>query len=152
MKVIFLKDVKGKGNKGEVKDVAVGYGRNYLIKNGFAIQATPGNMKELEAQNKANEREEAEVLREAEEVKNKIEDKDNVVEIYTKAAEDGRLFGSVTTKQIAIKAKKQLGVSLDRRKMNMPMPMRSVGTQKIDVKIHPEVTGTLTVRVLPEEE
>lgn len=150
MKVIFLKDVKGKGKKGDVKEVAVGYAQNFLLKNGLAKEATPGNVKELDAQKKATAREEEAILKEAEEIKSQLENEENVIEIQTKAAEDGRLFGSVTTKQIAAQTKKQLGISLDRRKINMAVPMRAVGTQKMDVKLHPEVVATLTVRVLPE--
>lgn len=150
MKVIFLKDVKGKGKKGDVKEVAVGYAQNFLLKNGLAKEATPGNVKELDAQKKATAREEEAILKEAEEIKIQLENEENVIEIQTKAAEDGRLFGSVTTKQIAAQTKKQLGISLDRRKINMAVPMRAVGTQKMDVKLHPEVVATLTVRVLPE--
>lgn len=152
MKVIFLKDVKGKGKKGEVKNVAVGYAQNYLFKNGLAEEATPANLKELKAKKKAMEREEEEVLNEAKEIKEKIEHEDNAIEIYTKAADDGRLFGSVTTKQIAQEAKKQLNVEIDKRKIDMKMPMRALGTQKMAVKLHPKVTATMTVRVLPEKD
>lgn len=150
MKVIFLEDVKGKGKKGEVKNVAIGYANNYLFKNKLAKEATPGSLNELKAQKIASDREEEEILKEAEELKEKLEKEENAIEIYTKAADDGRLFGSVTTKQIAEQAKKQLNISLDKRKINMPVPMRSVGTQKMEIKLHPEVIATLTVRVLAE--
>lgn len=151
MKVIFLEDVKGKGKKGEVKNVAIGYAQNFLFKNGLAKEATPGNMKELKAKKQAQAREEEEVHQEAVELKELLENEDNAIEIYTKSAEDGRLFGSVTTKQIAAHVQKQLGVKLDKRKIDMKLPMRSLGSQKIDVKLHSDVTATLTVRVLPEE-
>lgn len=150
MKVIFLKDVKGKGKKGEVKNVPDGYANNFLLKRGLAKEATPGNMKELEAKKNAQKREEAEKLAEAERLKELLEKDENAIEIHTKAAEDGRLFGSVTTKQIAETAKKQLGVELDKRKIDMKIPMRSLGTQKMDVKLHRDVTAELTVRVLAD--
>lgn len=150
MKVIFLKDVKGKGKKGEVKNVPDGYANNFLLKRGLAKEATPGNMKELEAKKNAQKREEAEELAEAERLKEILEKDENAIEIHTKAAEDGRLFGSVTTKQIAETAKKQLGVELDKRKIDMKIPMRSLGTQKMDVKLHRDVTAELTVRVLAD--
>ncbi|WP_028273981.1 50S ribosomal protein L9 [Atopococcus tabaci] len=150
MKVIFLKDVKGKGKKGEVKNVPDGYANNFLLKRGLAKEATPGNMKELEAKKNAQKREEAEELAEAERLKEILEKDENAIEIHAKAAEDGRLFGSVTTKQIAETAKKQLGVELDKRKIDMKTPMRSLGTQKMDVKLHRDVTAELTVRVLAD--
>src|SRR5699024_8315091 len=122
MKVIFLKDVKGTGKKGEVKDVSVGYAQNFLLKKGLAKEATAGNLKELEAQKKAQEREEASLLEEAEKVKSTLEAEKNVIEIQTKAAEDGRLFGSVTTKQIAEEVKEELGIEIDKRKKEKKMP------------------------------
>lgn len=151
MKVIFLQDVKGKGKKGEVKEVPNGYANNFLLKKGLAKEATSSSVSELEGKKKAQEKQEAEILEEAKELKEFLEKEENAIEIKTKAAEDGRLFGSVTTKQIASAAKKQLNVSLDKRKIDMNVPMRSLGTQKMDVKIHPQVTAEITVRVLSEE-
>lgn len=151
MKVIFLQDVKGKGKKGEVKEVPNGYANNFLLKKGLAKEATSSAVSELKGKKKAKEKEEAEVLQEAEELKVFLEKDENAIEIKTKAAEDGRLFGSVTTKQIASAAKKQLGVELDKRKIEMKVAMRSLGTQHLSVKIHPQVTAEITVRVLPEE-
>lgn len=151
MKVIFLQDVKGKGKKGEIKEVPNGYANNFLLKKGLAKEATSSAVSELKGKKKAKEKEEAEVLQEAKELKDFLEKDETAVEIKTKAADDGRLFGSVTTKQIASAAKEQLNVELDKRKINMKVPMRSVGSQTLDVKIHPEVTAELKVRVLPEK-
>lgn len=151
MKVIFLKDVKGKGKKGEVKEVPNGYANNFLLKNGLAKEATSSAVSELKGKKLAQEKQETEILQDAQELKEFLEKEENAIEIKTKAAEDGRLFGSVTTKQIASAAKKQLDVALDKRKIDMNIPMRSLGTQKMDVKIHPQVTAEITVRVLPEE-
>lgn len=151
MKVIFLQDVKGKGKKGEVKEVPNGYANNFLLKKGLAKEATSSAVSELKGKKKAKEKEEAEILQEAEELKVFLEKDENAIEIKTKAAEDGRLFGSVTTKQIASAAKKQLGVELDKRKIDMKVAMRSLGTQHLSVKVHPQVTAEITVRVLPEE-
>ena len=99
MKVIFLKDVKGKGKKGEIKDVSVGYAQNFLLKNKFAIEATPANLSKLEGQQKRVEKNAAEELAEAKELKEQLEK--ITVEMKAKSGEGGRLFGSVTTKQIA---------------------------------------------------
>lgn len=150
MKVIFLQDVKGKGKKGEVKEVPNGYASNFLFKKGLAKEATPSSVSELKGKKKAEEKQEAEILKEAKELKAFLEKEENVIEIKSKAADDGRLFGSVTTKQIASAAKSQLNVKLDKRKIELNVPMRSLGTQTMDVKIHPEVVAEITVRVVSE--
>src|SRR5699024_150052 len=108
------------------------------------------SISELKGKKQAEQKREAEELEEAKELKVFLEKEENAIEIKQKAAEDGRLFGSVTTKQIAAAAQKQLNVKLDKRKIDMKVPMRTLGTQKMDVKIHPEVTAELTVRVLAE--
>lgn len=146
MEVILLKDVKGTGKKGETKNVSDGYANNYLIKRGLAKEATSSAKKELNMKKKAEQREEAEILEEARKQKEQLEE--NPIEIKEKAAEDGRLFGSVTTKQIAKEIQKQLGIKVDKRKINQALPMRSVGTQSVVIKLHKEVTADVTVRVL----
>lgn len=146
MEVILLKDVKGTGKKGEIKKVPDGYANNFLLKKGLAKEATPAARQELNMKKKAQKREEQEVLDEAKEQKELIEK--NPLEIREKAAEDGRLFGSVTTKQIAKELEKQWGIKVDKRKIVQPMPMRAVGTQKLEVKLHREVSAELIVRVL----
>jgi len=146
MEVILLKDVKGTGKKGEIKNVSDGYARNFLIKKGIAEEATPSAKKELTMKKKAQKREEQEILEEAKKEKEVLEE--NAIEIYEKAAEDGRLFGSVTTKQIAKAIEKQLGIKVDKRKIEQSIPMRSLGSQKMDIKLHKDVTAEITVRVL----
>lgn len=150
MKVIFLADVKGKGKKGDIKNVADGYAHNFLLKNNLAKEATSASVSELKGKLKADEKKEEEILQEAKKVKEFLEKEENAIEIKSKAADDGRLFGSVTTKQIAAAAEKQLNVKLDKRKIELPVPIRSLASMKIDVKIHPEVVATITVRVLSE--
>ena len=146
MEVILLKDVKGTGKKGEIHDVAVGYAKNYLIKNGLAKEATAGAKNALKAKKKVAQREEAEQLEEAKKQKEILEK--NPIVIYEKAAEDGRLFGSITTKKIAEEIKKQLNLKVDRRKMTQKVPMRSVGSQTVELRLHNEVTAKVTVRAL----
>src|SRR5690625_4593110 len=99
MKVIFLKDVKGKGEKGEVKNVSVGYARNYLLKNKLAEEATPANLKALKAKQRKEERSEQAEKDEAEQLKEALAN--TTVELKAKAGDAGRLFGSITNKQIA---------------------------------------------------
>jgi len=148
MKVIFLEDVKGKGSKGEVKEVSVGYAQNFLLKNNLAIEATPGNMSKLKGQQKRVEKNAAEELADANVLKGEIE---NVtVEMKAKSGEDGRLFGSITTKQIADELKKTEGIKVDRRKMDLPEAIRALGFTNISIRIHPEVTATLKVHVTEE--
>lgn len=145
MKVILLQDVKKQGNKGDIVEVSDGYANNFLIKNGLAEPATAGNRKQLENKKEAMKREAAEEIAVAEEAKAKIQDQ--TVELKEKASEEGRLFGSITTKQIAEAVKKQFGIEVDRRKMEMKVDMRSVGSQNIRVKLHPEVEAQFIVNV-----
>ena len=146
MKVILLKDVKGKGNKGDIKDVPTGYAHNYLFKNNLAEEATPGNIKKLQNKQKKVERNEAEIKQEAEEIKETLEKA--TVEIKAKSGESGQLFGSITHKQIAEELKKQHQLEVDRRKIELPEPIRSLGTTKVPVKLHPDVTGTINVSIV----
>lgn len=151
MKVIFLQDVKGKGKKGESKNVADGYAQNYLIKNGLAKEATSSSLSELQGQKKAQEKHDAEILKEANDLKAFLEDEKTVITMPAKAGEDSRLFGSITSKQIADAVKKQFDVKLDKRKIDLTTPIRNLGATKIDVKIHPEVIATLTINVIKED-
>lgn len=148
MKVIFLEDVKGKGKKGEVKDVAVGYAQNYLIKNKLAIEATPGNLSKLKGQEKLAQKNAAEELADAKELKERVEKV--TVEMKAKSGEGGRLFGSITTKQIADELKKKEGIKVDRRRMDLPDAIRSLGYTNIPIRLHQEVTATLKVHVIEE--
>lgn len=150
MEVILLKDVKGTGKAGEIHKVSPGYAQNFLIKNGLAKEATAGAKKTLSAKKKAEKRDQAEVLKEAEKQKEILEA--NAVEIYEKASDDGRLFGSITTMKIADAIKDQLGIKVDKRKISQKIPMRSVGTQVVEIKLHNKVTASLTVRALGLDE
>ncbi|MEW9053358.1 MAG: 50S ribosomal protein L9 [Neobacillus sp.] len=145
MKVIFLKDVKGKGKKGEVKNVADGYAHNFLIKQGLAIEANSANISTLEGQKKKEDKRAAEELAEAKKLGEALEK--ITVELSAKAGEGGRLFGSITTKQIAEELQKKHGIKIDKRKMELPDAIRSLGHTKVPVKLHHEVLATLTVSV-----
>src|SRR5699024_10767376 len=130
MKVILLKDVKNIGKAGEVKDVAAGYAQNFLFKKGFAEEATTGNLQKLEEQKEAKKKEEHEELEYAKELKEKLEDIE--ITIKMKSGEDGRLFGSVSTKQVVEAYKKEHDIKLDRRKLDMPEPLKALGYHKVD--------------------
>ncbi|MBM4761709.1 50S ribosomal protein L9 [Bacillus sp. B15-48] len=145
MKVIFLKDVKGKGKKGEVKNVADGYAQNFLIKQGLAVEATSAAISSLNAQKKKEENEAAEELKQSKELKGKIEKL--TVELTAKSGEGGRLFGSITSKQITEALQKQHNIKIDKRKMELEDAIRALGVTKVPVKLHSEVTATLNVHV-----
>ncbi|NIK11550.1 50S ribosomal protein L9 [Alkalibacillus sp. S2W] len=145
MKVIFTSDVKGKGKKGEVKDVNEGYARNYLLKHNLAVEATKGNLKQLEGQKKKQEEKEQEELDEAKHLKDTLADL--TVELSAKSGDSGRLFGSVTSKHIADELKQNYNIKIDKRKIELDEPIRTLGYTNVPVKLHPDVTGTLRVHV-----
>jgi len=147
MKVIFLKDVKGQGKKGEVKTVSDGYARNYLIPRGLAVEATESNLKTLEAQKRSEAKRKAQELAEAKALAEKLEK--TTVTIAAKAGEGGRLFGAVTSKQIAEALAKQ-GLAVDKKKILLDEPIRALGTVRVPVKLHPDVTVQLAVTVVEE--
>ena len=148
MKVILLQDVKALGKKGEVVNVNDGYARNALFPKKLALEANAKNMNDLKLQNQhadkvAQENYEA-ALALAEELKEKK------VVVKMKGGEGGRTFGSVSTKEIAVAAKEQLGLELDKKKMQLSEPIRSFGTTEVPIKLHPKVTGKFTVHVVEE--
>lgn len=147
MKVIFLADVKGQGKKGEVKNVSEGYARNYLFPRKLAEEATEANLQKLRAEQEAQARRAAEELRAAQELAAKLSDLK--VTVRTQAGEGGRLFGAVTTKHIA-EALTKLGYNIDKRKIQLDDPIKSLGGHKVQVKLHPEVTTNITVFVEAE--
>ncbi|EOS7925523.1 50S ribosomal protein L9 [Enterococcus hirae] len=150
MKVIFLQDVKGKGKKGDVKEVPNGYAQNFLLKNNLAKEANKSSISQLAGQKKAQEKQEAEILEEAKELKVFLEKEETVVELKAKAGEDGRLFGSIPSKQIAEGLNKQYKVKLDKRKIELNNPIRTLGYTNVPVKLHHEVTATIKVHVVAE--
>ncbi|MBD1379841.1 50S ribosomal protein L9 [Metabacillus arenae] len=145
MKVIFLKDVKGKGKKGDVKNVADGYAHNFLIKQGLAVEANNANVKSLEAQKNKEKKEATEELEHAKELKETLESL--TVEFQAKSGEGGRLFGSITSKQIAEELKKAHNIKVDKRKIELPEAIRALGYTNVPVKLHSEVTALLKVHV-----
>lgn len=145
MKVILLEDVKSLGKKGEVVNVNDGYARNLLFKKNLGIEATKQNLNDLKLQKQNNDKLEAERLQEAKDLAKELEQKEVVLAI--KAGSDGRVFGSVSTKEIAEAAKEQLGYELDKKKMQLKEAVKSIGTFQVPVKLHPKVTAQLKVVV-----
>ena len=144
MKVIFLQDVKGQGKRGEVKDVSEGYANNYLIPRGLAKIATEGNMKSLQVQKQAEARRKDKEKEQAQQLAKQIEAL--TVRIQAKAGEGGRLFGSITSKQIAEELEK-MNIKVDKRKIDLPEPIRSLGGSQVPIKLYPDVIATLKVEV-----
>ncbi|MDO4670205.1 MAG: 50S ribosomal protein L9 [Aerococcus sp.] len=151
MKVILLEDVKGQGKKGEVKEVSSGYAQNFLIKRGLAKAATGGALSTLKAQQRAKAKEEAEERAEAEKVKAILASDDSIVVVKAKGGEDGRLFGSIPSKQIAQALEQQHGIKVDKRKIELPEPLRAFGFRNVPVKLHPDVEATIRVHVIEDE-
>lgn len=149
MKVILTKDIKGKGKKNEVIDVARGYG-NYLIRSDQAIEATPANVKTLEKKKEEKKKKANKAYEEAKKLKEEIGDKP--VKIHVKIGENGKLFGAVSSKQIAEEFEKQHGIKLDKRKILLEDNIHSLGTYKIPVKLHKDVKATINVQVIERED
>ncbi|MDQ0339300.1 large subunit ribosomal protein L9 [Caldalkalibacillus uzonensis] len=147
MKVILQQDVKGVGKKGEVKEVSDGYARNFLLKQNLAVEATPGNMKALKKKKQSEQKKAEEELRQAQELAAKLEKE--TVTLTAKAGEGGKLFGSITNKQIAEQLKK-MNYKIEKRKIVLDEPIRSLGVTHVPVKLHPEVTATLKVHVVEQ--
>ena len=150
MKVVFITDVKGQGKKGEVKEVSSGYAQNFLIKKGLAKEANSTTISELKGKKKAQEKIEENIKKEAEQLKFKLEEEGFEVLIKAKSGEDSRLFGSIPSKQIAEALNKQHGIKLDKRKMELPEPIRNLGFRNVPVKLHHDVIAVLRVHVVSE--
>ncbi|HEX6972377.1 MAG TPA: 50S ribosomal protein L9 [Limnochordia bacterium] len=148
MKVILQDDVKHVGKKGDLVEVSDGYGRNFLIPRGLAIEATKANVKQWQheqATAKARQARQAEEARALAERLNGL-----TVTLRARAGEGGRLFGSVTAEDVARAVGAALGARFDRRKLEMPEPIKTLGTTTIPVRLYPGVTASLRVQVDPE--
>ncbi|HDB7013354.1 TPA: 50S ribosomal protein L9 [Staphylococcus aureus] len=148
MKVIFTQDVKGKGKKGEVKEVPVGYANNFLLKKNYAVEATPGNLKQLELQKKRAKQERQQEIEDAKALKETLSNIE--VQVSAKTGEGGKLFGSVSTKQIAEALKAQHDIKIDKRKTDLPNGIHSLGYTNVPVKLDKEVEGTIRVHTVEQ--
>lgn len=145
MKVIFLQDVKGQGKKGEIKDVAEGYARNFLIPRGLAQAATEGALKSIGQMKAAENKRKEKAKEEAQALAAKLAGMTLVIK--AKAGENGRLFGAVTNKQIAEELEKQ-GFKIDKRQIELDEPIRTLGVTRVTLRLYPEVKGELNVHIV----
>lgn len=147
MKVIFLADVKGKGKKGEIKEMPTGYAQNFLIKKNLAKEANAQAIGELRGKQKSEEKAHAELVAEAQSIKAKLENEATVVQFTEKIGPDGRTFGSITNKKIAEELEKQFGIKIDKRHIQVDSPIRSTGLIDVPVKIYQDITAIINIRV-----
>lgn len=145
MKIILLEDVKALGKKGQVVEVSDGYGKNFILKKKLGVEATGANMNDLKLQNAQKEKLAKEQLEAARELAKVLEEKSVTVKI--KAGEGGKAFGSVSTKEIAAAYKEQCGIEIDKKKIQLPEAIKTFGAHEVPVKLHPQVTGKLKVKV-----
>ena len=148
MKVILQADVKKIGRKGDVVEVAEGYGRNYLLPRGLAVEASAGNLRQVAEVKKAESSKVGRELKEAEKTGAALKDK--VVNVSAKVGEGGRLFGSITTQEIAEQLRRQFSVEIDKRKIDVKEPIKTMGSHPVTVKVHPKIHVSVTVEVTPE--
>lgn len=144
MKVILQKDFPGLGKKGEQKEVSDGYARNFLFPRGIALEASVGRVRDLELQEAKKSRRLAREREEAAALASRLEE--NFISVKANAGEGGRLFGSVTTADIA-KALQQKGFKLDRKIIELPEPIKTLGRHTVAIKLHPQVTVSINVIV-----
>lgn len=147
MKVILLQDVKKQGKKGQVIEVSEGYGRNFLIKNNLAKLADNAAMNQLKSKQKAQARIEAQELKESQQIKLQLEQENMIVQLSVKVGEDGRLFGAITSKQIAEELEKQHHIMIDKRKIQLDHNITAIGSYEVPVKLHPSVLANIQVKV-----
>lgn len=148
MKIILLADVKSLGKKGEVVNVSDAYARNQLIPKKLGVEANSKTLNDLKLQNQHADKVAEENYQAALQLAEGLKDKTVIVKM--KAGEGGRTFGSVSTKEISQAAKEQLGLELDKKKMQLKEAIRSFGTYEVPIKIHPKVTAALAVKVTEE--
>ncbi|MEA4971867.1 MAG: 50S ribosomal protein L9 [Candidatus Metalachnospira sp.] len=148
MKLILLEDVKGVGKKGDLINKNDGYALNFLIPKKLAVEATKANINELELKKRAEEKKKKEELDEASKIGEELKEK--IVKVSVKAGENGRVFGSVTNKEIAAALAAQTGMDIDKKKITFDEPIKMVGRRTVKVKLHPQVTVDLTIEIAGE--
>lgn len=145
MEVILKKDVKGSGKAGDIVKVSDGYARNKLIPGGLAVEATPANRKAIEREKAKAAEKFAQDKADAEAFKSRLEDK--VVTVKTKVGEGGRLFGSITSMDIAAAIKEQTGEDVDKRKIVLSKPIKETGVETIEIKLFQDVNAKVVIKI-----
>jgi large subunit ribosomal protein L9 len=148
MKVILINDVKSLGKKGDLVDVNDGYARNFLLKKGLGLEATPKNLNDLKLKNANEEKQKQAIYEQAKELGDSLKGKS--VTISIKTGDSGKAFGSVSTKEIAALINEQLGYDIDKKKMSLDSPIKAEGTYSVSIKLHPKVTTEVNVIVKGE--
>ncbi len=148
MKVLLRDDVEHLGRKGDLVDVADGYARNYLMPRGFAMAATKGTVRQAEAMRRSREAREVREREAAEELSGRLASAPVVV--TARAGEEGKLFGSITTTEIATVLTERVGVEIDRRKLELDEPIKDLGTTEVRLRLHPDVEAVISVEVVAE--
>lgn len=148
MEIILLEDVKSLGKKGDIVKVSDGYARNFVLPKKLGVEANAQNKNDLKLQKANADKVAAEQLAAAKDLAQLLETKEVVVKI--KSGEGGRAFGSVSSKEIAQAAKDQCDLELDKKKIQLPEPLKALGAYEVSVKLHPKVTGKLKVKVVEE--
>lgn len=147
MKVIFIKDVKGQGKKGDIKDVKDGYGNNFLIKNGYAVLYTKTSVERLNEENRIKDEKEKELIKESNELKLKLEKMD--LKIKVKTGKEDKVFGSVSTKQIVSELSK-LNYNIDKKKIKLDNDLSTLGSHIVNIELHKQVIAKLKVTLVKE--
>ena len=142
---VLLEDVKALGKKGEIVNVNDGYARNFILPKKLGLEANGKNLNDLKLKQANEEKKAKELLEAAQEFARKLEDKSVVIKM--KAGEGGRVFGSVSSKEISVAFKEQCGAEIDKKKIQLKDSIKAFGTYDVPVRLHPQVTGTLKVRV-----
>lgn len=148
MQVILLEDVKTLGKKGDIVNVSDGYARNFVLPKKLGVEANAKNKNDLKLQKANADKVAAEQLAAAKDLAQLLETKEVTVKI--KSGEGGRTFGSVSSKEIAQAAKEQCDLELDKKKIQLPEPLKALGAYEVSIKLHPKVTGKLRVKVIEE--
>jgi large subunit ribosomal protein L9 len=146
VKVILRSDVTDVGKKGDIVEVADGFARNYLVPKGFALKATNGNIEQAASMRRSRDIRDAKDRGAAEEVAQKLVPK--VITVKAKAGAEGKLFGSVTSADVAAAVQEQTGIELDRRKLHLDEPIKSLGTHLVATRLHTDVEFAITVEVV----
>ncbi len=149
MKVILTCDVKKLGKEGEIKEVADGYARNYLIPKGLAVEATPGRLKETKEKITREQNKKEKEKAEAERLKRKLDNK--TLKVHAKAGDGNKLFGSVTAREISEILQKEFHVDIDKKKIDIGEPIKNVGEYKIRIKLYPSVHAEMKIIVSAEQ-